>query len=458
LRGRAAIKASQDALDAHIGEGDMTLWKTLATGVALAAMTCGPGWAQADTSAVPASYAAASTANGATEVTVAARPDGGALIDGRLDGRQFAIAVPKDWNHQSLIFAHGYSTPDSSVDVSSDPVAKDPSLGLLPTAYGQGFAVGHTAFDKAGLGIESGARAMLRLQQLLQALGAKRSYVSGGSMGGNIVVTLIEQHPDVFTGGLSVCGVTSSFEEVVGGVIDRRALYNYYTRGTPYALPGEQDIARSAVPTRPPAGSTTTIAAFQIQQTLRLAAPIVKLFADAQREPEGAAASIIRKISSVTGAAPEPGSYLLPIVTAAMAMDDIRATAGGSIYSNRTRRYAGGALTAAETAALNKGVQRMDADAAALRYLRQWHTASGVFKTPLVAVHNQIDALVPYSQALDLEAKVAAHGDPKRLVLITVPPLRIPIPGTGVYGYAHCGFDAKQLADAWATLRRMTGS
>jgi len=137
-------------------------------------------------------------------------------------------------------------------------------------------------------------------------------------------------------------------------------------------------------------------------------------------------------------------------------MDDIRATAGGAIYGNRDKHYAGDALTPAETAALNKAVQRMDADPAGVRYIRQWHTASGTFRTPLVAIHNQIDSLVPYSQALGLEAKVARHGDPRKLTLITVPAVRMAIPGLGVTGYIHCGFDPKQMADAWATLLRMT--
>lgn len=435
----------------------MRIGTALAGGVAFAALVFGTAQAQVAAPAAESPYVAQSAAAGAQGVTVTPRADGGVLINGRLEGRQFAIAIPKDWNHQSLVFAHGYSTPDSSVDVSKDPVAQDPGLGLLSTAYGQGFAVGHSAYDKAGLGVEAGAKATLRLQQFLVALGAKRSYVGGGSMGGAIVVTLIEQHPDTFAGGLSACGVTNSFGEVVGGVIDMRALYNYFTRGTPYALPGEQDIGRSALPTRPPAGTTTPLAAFQMQQTLRLASPIMKLFADAQREPEGPAGVIVRKVASTSGFAPEPGSFLLPIVTAAMAMDDIRATAGGAIYSNRGKHYEGGALTVAETAALNKDIQRTDSDPAGLRYIREWHTASGTFRTPLVAIHNQIDSLVPYSQVLELEAKVAAHGDPRRMVLITTPPMRIPIPGTGVSGYAHCGFEPKQLADAWATLRRMSG-
>jgi len=434
----------------------MNIRTTLALGAALAALGCGVAHAQAPAAPEP-NYAAQASAGGATDVTVTPRADGGVLIGGRLEGRQFAIAVPKAWNHQSLLFAHGYSTPDSAVEVSQDPVAKDPSLGLLAAAYGEGYAVGHSAYDKAGLGVEAGAKATLRLQLLLGALGARRAFVGGGSMGGSIVVTLIEQHPDTFAGAISACGVDSDWQDEIGGVIDMRALYSWFTRGTPYALPGDQDLARSAVPTRPPAGSTTPLATFQLQQTIKLASPIVKLFADAQRAPEGPAAAIVRKIASVSGAAPEPGSFLFPIITAAEGMDDIRATTGGSIYSNRGKHYAGSALTAAETEALNRDIQRLDADEAAVRYVRRWHTSSGVFHTPLVAIHNQIDSLVPYSQALGLEAKVAAHGDPHRFALITVPPLRIPIPGTGVSGYAHCGFDPKQLADAWATLKRMTG-
>jgi pimeloyl-ACP methyl ester carboxylesterase len=435
----------------------MKVWKALVGGACLAALVLGSAQAQVAPAVTQSPFAAQAAAGGAQGVSVTPRADGGVLIGGRLDGRQFAVAIPKGWNHQSLVFAHGYSTPDSSVDVSKDPVAQDPGLGVLATAYGQGFAVGHSAYDKAGLGIEAGVKATLRLQQFLVSLGATRSYVGGGSMGGNIVVALIEQHPDTFAGGLSACGVVDSFETVVGGVVDMRAVYNDFTRGTPYALPGEQDIARSAVPTKPPAGSTTPAAVFQFQQTQRLAAPIQKLFADAEREPEGPAAAIVRKVASVSGAAPDPGSFLFPIVTAAMAMDDIRATAGGAIYGNRNKHYAGGALTAAETTALNKTIQRMDADPAGVSYIRRWHTASGEFRTPLVAIHNQIDSLVPYSQTLGLEAKVAAHGDPKRLVLITVPAVRMAIPGLGVTGYIHCGFDPKQMADAWATLRRMTG-
>ena len=80
-------------------------------------------------------------------------------------------------------------------------------------------------------------------------------------------------------------------------------------RPTPY--PAFKDLNHAAAPSRPPARTTTPLAAYQLQQTLKLALPIVKLFADAEKAPEGPAAKILRKIASVWGAAPDPANFLL---------------------------------------------------------------------------------------------------------------------------------------------------
>ncbi len=336
------------------------------------------------------SFARTATASGATAVTASPRSDGGVILGGALDGRQFAIAIPKAWNHQSLLFAHGYSMPDSSVAVSTDPIDKDPALGLLKIAYGQGFAVGHSAYDKAGIGVESGAKATLRLEGLMESLGSTRGYVSGGSMGGSIVVTLIEQHPKAFAGALSACGVTDGWEAEIGAVIEMRAAYNYFTRGTPYALPGEQDLARSALPTLPPAGSTTSGDAFRTQQLLKVAVPIIRLFADAKRDPAGPAALIIRKVSSMTAFDPDPAAFVFPLVTAALGMDDMRATFGGNVYGNRGKVYSSALLGPEETAALNRDIQRIAADPAAVRYADAVASLDGELPDP-ARRHSQPD-------------------------------------------------------------------
>ncbi|MBQ1480936.1 MAG: hypothetical protein IIZ30_12970 [Sphingomonas sp.] len=54
---------------------------------------------------------AQATRLGATDVTVTARADGGVTINGRLDGNQFALAFPKEWTGDGLLYAHGYSPP-----------------------------------------------------------------------------------------------------------------------------------------------------------------------------------------------------------------------------------------------------------------------------------------------------------------------------------------------------------
>lgn len=431
----------------------MTMRAVWAIGVAWAALSTASAKAQAPQADDQRAYATSAAAAAAQSVQVLPRADGGAVIDGVLDGRQFALAIPKAWNHQAVLFAHGYSMPDSTVAVADDPLAKDPTLGLFALAYSQGFAVGHSAYDKAGVGVEAGAKATLRLEELVRRLGATRTYVGGGSMGGAIVMSLIEQHPDTFAGALSVCGVTESWQKEIGGVIDMRAVYNYFTRGTPYALPGEQDLARSALPTKPPAGSAAKLEAFQTTQLIRIASPVLRLFADARRDPSGAAAQIIRKVSSLTLYDPDPAAFVLPLATAGLGMDDMRATSGGNVYGNRGKVYASPALTAAEARALNRDIQRIDADGPATAYTRLWHETKGDFRIPLVAVHNQIDPLVPYAQAKGLEARVVANGDPRLLTLITVPPLRAEIPGSGVQGYVHCGFTPEQMAGAWTALR-----
>ncbi len=197
---------------------------------------------------------------GATDVTIKEAPNGGTILEAKLAGNQFALAIPEGWSGDALLYAHGYSTPGTPVAVATDPVAKGPGSGLLGNAYGQGFAVGHSAYDKAGLGVETGVTNTKRLRDFVAALGGKRIYVMGDSMGGSIVVTLLEMYPDAFAGGFARCGVVADWQELLGRLIDMRLVYNVLTKDTPYALPGEQDVRRNAIAPEPPAGTPDALA------------------------------------------------------------------------------------------------------------------------------------------------------------------------------------------------------
>lgn len=392
-------------------------------------------------------------ANGATDLLTRPAPAGGVTLVGKLEGDQFALAFPAGWTGDGLVYAHGYSTPGTPLAVSDDPTAPGTGGGMMRFAYDDGVAVGHSAYDKDGLGVETGTRNTKRLRDFLVKMGAKRVYATGDSMGGGIVVTLLETYPDAFAGGLARCGVVASWKTLLDQLYDMRAAYNFLTQGTPYALPGEQDIRRSALSTTPTPSAAVDAKTYVWSQLTKIATPVLALFAAAKSDPEGREARILRQVAAIGGFDVDPGSIAFPLVTASLGADDMAATAGGVPYGNIGKVYASDTMTSAEAAALNRGIQRVVASPAALAYLTRWHEASGRIANPLVTMHNSIDSLVPYSQETMFAQTVREAGKSRLLAQYSVPPLRAPLPVAGVEAYTHCGFTPEQTKAAWSALR-----
>lgn len=402
--------------------------------------------------AAQSALVAKARANGATDVVARPAPAGGVTLVGKLEGDQFAVSFPAGWKGDGLVYAHGYSTPGTPVAVSEDPTAATTGGGMMRFAYDDGVAVGHSAYDKDGLGVETGTRNTKRLRDFLVKMGARRVYATGDSMGGGIVVTLLETYPGAFAGGLARCGVVGSWKTLLGQLYDMRAAYNVLTKGTPYALPGEQDIRRSALSTTPPAGSTMDAKTYGWAQLTRIATPVLALFDAAKKNPAGHEARIVKQVAAIGGFDVDPGSIAFPLVTISLGADDMAGTAGGLPYGNIGKVYASDTMTAAEAAALNRDIQRVAASPAALAYMTRWHEATGRIADPLVTMHNSIDSLVPYSQETMLVDAVRKAGRARLLAGYPVPPLRAPRPVGGVEAYTHCGFTPAQTKAAWSAL------
>lgn len=389
---------------------------------------------------------------GAANLTTAAGPGGGMVLNGTIEGRQFVLTIPTNWNGETVLFGQGYATPGSTPGVPADPLAKDPGGGLFGHLYAQGIASGIAAFDKSGIATESGAKNAMRLRALAVELGAKRFYAVGGSMGGSIVMSLIELYPKAFSGAVSMCGVAQGWLPLVQQLVDMRGSYNVLTQGTPYALPGDQDLTRSGLPTAPPPGDATPGDAFREQQRMKVLMPIFTLFKAAQANPGGKEAKIIRQVAAVGGFAPDPAALGAPIYSAVLGMDDIVATMGGMPIGNRDKVYAPPEMTQEEAAGFNRRMQRYDADAKAVAYARKWHEATGKFRVPLVTVHQTIDSLVPISQSEGLGRIVAKAGNGARIAQYAVAPTKFPLPA-GLEGYTHCGFTPQQNISAFEAMR-----
>ncbi len=97
---------------------------------------------------------------------------------------------------------------------------------------------------------------------------------------------------------------------------------------------------------------------------------------------------------------------------------------------------------------MNREIQRIASTPQAVAYAHRWD-ATGRFSTPLVTLHNQVDALVYYEQEQILKEAVDRAGNARLLKQITVPALIEPEKGMAPQGHTHCGFTADQILSAF---------
>lgn len=371
-----------------------------------------------------------------TDLNVAARTDGGLNVTGKMSSVPFAVRVPANWNGSSVLEAHGYVTPGNPETVPNPD--KDPSFGLLTTAYSQGYAAANTAYAKTGYAVKEGVAANKALHDFLARAGSKAQYITGISMGGNITVALAEKYPNDYVGAMPYCGVVAGWRAEERFLLDFRVVYDYYTKGTPYALPGNGDAVT------PNAALTVPV----IQNA------VIKLFT-AAGSGDVAAQGIIGQIVSVTKTPDAPASvvgFITPLASTVYGLADYLATTGGTGYSNAGKVYSGSGSVASD-AALNAGVQRivLSAGDTSSAYLDANYTPTGKFTAKMLSFHNTSDPLVPYSFEPEFKGIVAAAGNSANLVQQIVQPKAID--ATATTGPAHCYFSTKEVVGAWNDLR-----
>ena len=378
--------------------------------------------------------------SGVTAMTVTSRSDGGLNVTGKLDGNPFAVRVPATWNGMSVLEAHGYATPGSTETVPSPtgPATNpfgDPSFGLLSAAYGQGYAAANTAYAKTGYAVKEGIAANKALHDFLARAGSKAQYITGISMGGNIAVALVEKYPGDFVGALPYCGVVAGWRAEQRYLLDFRVIYDYFTRGTAYALPGNGDAAT------PNPALTFDL----VRGTL------ITLFTKAA-QGDTAAQGIIGGVARVAGTPADPVSFITPLAATVYGLSDYLKTTGGLGYSNVGKIYAGTG-NAAIDADLNARVQRfvLPAGDTSAAYLDANYTPTGKFTAKMLSFHNTSDPLVPYSFEPEFRAVVAAVGNSANLVQQTVKPKAVD--NTADSGPGHCYFSQKEVVGAWNDLR-----
>ena len=336
-------------------------------------------------------------------------------------GALYLICVPATgWNGDMLVYAHGY-TPVSAPLGFQNLVLPDGSY-LPDLVLGQGYAFATTSYRQNGLAILEGTddvRELVTTFPQVSGYTAARTYLAGVSEGALISTLLIEQSPNLFSGGLAACGPIGSFREQINYLGDFRVLFDYFFPGVlpPSAIDIPEETMANWESTYLPAIAQALAA--NPSATTQLMNTFI----------QSSGAPIHLRDSSTWG----PTTLGL-LWYSVFATNDARQKLGGNPFDNITRLYSG----SANDSRLNQKVARFGADSAALEQLDAYE-ASGQVTLPLITIHTTGDDIVPFWQEQRYLAKEQASGKGS----VTAVPID---------RYGHCNFSATEVLGAFNQL------
>jgi len=276
---------------------------------------------------------------------------------GKLQGAEFRIDVPDDWNRGLVVYYHGYYAHQRGVSYDqSKPL--NPVLAVFTKA---GYAVIQSGYSRGGYALEQAIPETEALRKyFMEHYGTpSETYVAGHSMGGLLTVMTIEQSPENYAAGLDLCGAVSSWMRF-NQRFDLRVLFDYYFPGilpNPAKVPADYEISDEL-------GKRVS----------------------AQLDSKPQAAADLLRVSGIHNNK-DLVDYLLFIT---WVLKDLEQRAGGSPFDNRNTIYSG----TTDDNAVNDGAKRYAPDPGALDYLQRYYTPTGHLTRPVLAIHTTYDPLV----------------------------------------------------------------
>jgi pimeloyl-ACP methyl ester carboxylesterase len=334
--------------------------------------------------------------------------------------------MPGTWNNKLIVYAHGYVSPTRPAGIPEDQMilpGTNTTIDQLVNAQGYAFAT--SGYYTTGLAVQAGMTDLLDVVSIFTSLKGDPQQVllAGVSHGALVTVLALEQHPDIFDGGLALCGPYGSFRGQVDYFGDFRVLFDVFFPGL---ISGPAtDVPAELLDTWETGYYSTTVQ------------PVIS---------DPANASLVDQLLAVAGAAFDSGNAASKIETIEeilwyniFATNDALDKLGGQPFENQERQYAG----SADDLALNQNVARFSADQGALDAIATGYETSGKLTVPLVTMHTTGDPIVPYLQAVQYRGKTIAADNQA---------LHVHIP---VNAYGHCRFSALDVLGAFNQLIEM---
>lgn len=154
-------------------------------------------------------------------------------------GAVYRICMPPEgqWNGNLVLYAHGYVAFNQPIAIPEDQLTLPGGTSIPGMITGLGYGFATTSYRVNGLAVQPGISDLLDLVQIFTATHGQPGhiYLVGPSEGGLIAALAVEQHADVFDGGVSACGPIGDFRRQINYIGDVRVLFDYFFPGV---LPG----------------------------------------------------------------------------------------------------------------------------------------------------------------------------------------------------------------------------
>src|SRR6195952_955378 len=146
---------------------------------------------------------------------------------GMLDGAEYRIDIPADWNHSLVVYYHGYEELRGAYHIAERPPPQ-----VFPL-FQRHYAIAQSRYSQAGWALQQGYPETEALRKyFVKAYGQPReTYVAGGSMGGALVMVTLELNPKPYLGGLDLCGAVGPTYESFERRFAWRAAFDFYFPG-----------------------------------------------------------------------------------------------------------------------------------------------------------------------------------------------------------------------------------
>ena len=313
-------------------------------------------------------------------------------------GAYLLAAMPKSWNGNLIVFAHG--------GPSVEPPAQDDSNGdLAKYSIGvkMGFAWIASTYRKEGYGVQMAADDTDDARKFfIERIGKpKRTILHGASYGGLVGSKLIEKYPANYAGAFFNSGAVSGSTGNYDFRADLRAIYQFYCKNLPATSDGQYPLWAGL-----PAESKMTVK--DVAERVDTCTGVSKPAAARTEEQK-------KNLANILGVMRVPEALLVRHMQAGtFVFRDIneRITQGKNPFSNANVRYWG----SSEDAALNRGVTRFDADAGARVALIADGQPTGAIAIPVVSIHSMNDPQAAVEAQYEYREAVKSKGKGNLLV------------------------------------------